>query len=147
MIKDLNISVRLNAQFVMELSLHIQRPEYNVKNAHKHLARSLDSGGGNKMGTLREEAKAYEPPQTLNIADLDKVQIDMELKDGDGIDGKGEAFKYKFVEVEGKEYRIAGTVIGGIKALVEKMPNLKFVSVTKQGQGMATRYQVVPFIE
>lgn len=99
------------------------------------------------MTTLRETAKAYVPPQTLNIADLDKIPIDIELKNGTGQNSKGEVFTYKYAEVEGKEYRVAGTIIGGTKALIEKMPNLQFVTVTKQGTQMNTRYTVIPFIE
>lgn len=99
------------------------------------------------MATLKEEAKVYVPPQTLNIADLDKVSVDIELKDGEGTNSKGEDFKYKYVEIDGKEYRVAGTVIGGIKAILEKMPSVKFVSVLKQGSGLNTKYQVVPNTE
>lgn len=99
------------------------------------------------MATLKETAKAYVPPQTLNIADLDKIPIDLELKDGSGKSKEGEAFTYKYVEIEKQEYRVAGSILGGIKALLEKMPNLKFVSVLKQGQGLNTRYQVIPFVD
>lgn len=96
------------------------------------------------MATLREEAKVYEPPQTLNIADLDKVSVELDLKSGEGKDNNGEPFYYKYIEVEGKQYRVPGTVIGGIKAILEKLPNTKFVSVIKQGHGMNTKYNVVP---
>lgn len=99
------------------------------------------------MATLREEAKAYQPPQTQNIADLDKIPVDIELKDGEGTDSKGEVFKYKYAVIDGTKYRIAGSIIGGIKAILEKMPNLTHVSVIKQGQGMNTRYQVIPSTE
>ena len=98
-----------------------------------------------KMATIKEEAQAYEPPTTLNIADLDKIPIDLELKDGSGKDKEGQEFKYKYAEIEGKQYRVAGSILGGIKAILQKMPNLKFVSVIKQGQGMNTRYQVIPY--
>ena len=99
------------------------------------------------MATLRQEAQAYEPQQTLNIADLDKISVDIELKDGKGKDNDGEEFTYKYAVIEGKQYRIPGSVIGGLKALIAKMPSLQFVSVIKQGSGMNTRYQVVPFQE
>ena len=99
------------------------------------------------MATLREEAMAYQPPQTLNIADLNKISVDIELKDGKGKDSEGEEFSYKYAEIDGKQYRVAGSVIGGIKAILQKMPNIKFVSVIKQGQGMNTRYQVIPYTE
>ena len=103
--------------------------------------------GGAEMATLKESAQAYEPPQTLNIADLDKIPIDLELKDGSGKDKEGQEFKYKYAEVEGKQYRVAGSILGGIKAILEKVPDLKFVQVIKQGQGMNTRYQVIPYTE
>ena len=103
--------------------------------------------GGNKMATLREEAQAYEPPQTLNIADLEKIPIDLELKDGAGKDKEGKEFKYKYAVVDEKQYRVAGSILGGIKAILEKMPQLQFVQVIKQGQGMNTRYQVIPYTE
>ena len=103
--------------------------------------------GGAEMATIKEAAQAYEPPQTLNIADLDKIPIDLELKDGSGKDKEGQEFKYKYAEIEGKQYRVAGSILGGIKAILEKVPTLQFVQVIKQGQGMNTRYQVIPYTE
>lgn len=97
------------------------------------------------MATLRDEAKAYVPPQTLNIADLEKIPIDIELHDGEGLNKEtNDKFTYKYAIIEGKEYRVAGSIIGGIKALLTKLPELKYVSVIKQGAGMNTRYQVIP---
>ena len=80
------------------------------------------------MGTLKEGAMAYEPPTTLNIADLDKVPVEMELKDGEGKDSAGEVFKYKYVVIDEKQYRVPGRVLGGIKGILEKMPHIKLVS-------------------
>lgn len=96
------------------------------------------------MATLKESALAYVPPQTLNIADVEKFSVDIELKDGKGENQKGEKFEYKFTIIDGKEYRVPGTVLGGIKALLEKKPDMKMVAVLKQGEGMATKYQVIP---
>ena len=97
------------------------------------------------MATLKEEALAYEPPQTLNIADLDKIPVDIEVSNKQGKNKDGEVFEYLNATIDGKEYRIAGSILGGIKAILQKMPNLKHVSVIKQGQGMSTRYQVIPY--
>lgn len=96
------------------------------------------------MGSLKEEAKAYVPPQTLNIAELDRIPVDVELKDGDGMNKQGEKFTYKFIVVDGSEYRVPNSVIGGLKAVLAKLPKTKFVGVIKQGQELNTRYQVVP---
>lgn len=97
------------------------------------------------MATIKEAAQQYEPPTTLNIADLEKIPIDLELKDGAGKDKDGVEFKYKYAVIDGKDYRVAGSILGGIKAILQKIPDLKFVSVIKQGQGMNTRYQVIPY--
>ena len=97
------------------------------------------------MATIKEMAKQYEPKTTLNIADLDKIPLDLELKDGEGETKDGEKFTYKYAIVDGKEYRVAGTIIGGIKLILQKMPNLAYVSVIKSGSGRDTRYQVIPY--
>lgn len=76
---------------------------------------------------------------------MNKIPISLELKDGTGTKKDGEPFTYKFAEIEGKEYRVAGTIIGGIKALLDKRPNTQFVQVLKQGEGMNTRYTVIPY--
>ena len=113
---------------------------------------TVDKGKGEmrenkKMATLRESAMAYETPQTLNIADLDKIQVDLEVKQATKKNKDGEEFTYLYAEIDNKEYRIAGSILGGIKALLKKMPSLKYVSVIKDGQGMNTRYQVVPVVD
>jgi len=98
-----------------------------------------------QMATLRTEAEQYQPKQTLNIADLEKIPLSLELKDGEGETKEGEKFTYKYAVVDGQEYRVAGTIIAGIKALIEKMPDLEFVQVIKTGIGRETRYQVIPY--
>ena len=99
------------------------------------------------MATLKEEAQNYVPPQTMNIADLEKIPIGIDMKDGSGKDSKGEEFKYKYAVIDGQQYRIAGSIIGGLKGLLKKMPNLQFIQVIKSGEGMNTRYQVIPYID
>lgn len=99
------------------------------------------------MVSLKDEAIHYEPKTTLNIADLDKIPLSLELKDGEGETKEGKEFTYKYAEIEGKEYRVAGTIIGGIKAILQKLPNLQFVTVLKSGAGRDTKYQVIPYTE
>lgn len=111
-----------------------------VDSAYGHLL----GDGGTKMTSLRESAMAYEPPHTLNIANLESFRIDLEVKDGKGKDKDGVEFEYKYVEIDGKEYRIPGSVLGGIKAILQKMPQVIYMSVIKQGTGMNTKYQVIP---
>lgn len=96
-----------------------------------------------KMVTLRETAKEFVPPQTKNIADLDKFSVDFEMFDGNGVDKDGEPFTYKYVEVNGEQYRVPGKVIGDIKKILEANPNTKFLKVSKSGSGRATQYTVI----
>ena len=97
------------------------------------------------MATLKEAAQAYTPQQTKNIADLQEVNIEnMELQDREGTDNEGKPFKYKVINVDGEDYRVPGSVIGSIKGILDKKPDLKRVSVSKTGTGMNTRYQVIP---
>jgi len=99
------------------------------------------------MVNLKESAMAYEPPQTLNIADLDSINInELEVKNGEGTDKEGQKFEYKYTEIDGKQYRIPGSVLHGIKNLIQKMPQLTQVSVLKSGSGMNTTYQVIPTV-
>ena len=96
------------------------------------------------MATIKEEAQAYQPQQTQNIADLDRVPTNLEVKEQIGKEGTPDEFKYKYVEVKGIQYRVPGVVLGDIKALLNKFPDLEYVQVLKQGAGKNTRYQVIP---
>ena len=97
------------------------------------------------MNSIKEEAQQYVPPQTKNISELENVSVDVQLQDGEGKDNNGELFTYKYIEVNGEKYRVPGSVLGGIKALLVKFPDLKYISVLRSGSGMNTRYQVIPF--
>jgi len=96
----------------------------------------------NKMTSLKETAQAYEPKTTMNIADLDKVDISLEVEDRTGTDADGKEFAYKVLVVDGKEYRTPNTVLEEIKKIVSLKPDVQFVKVIKQGAGLSTRYSV-----
>jgi len=100
-------------------------------------------GGNKKMGTtLKEEANAYQPRQTLNVTDLDKVDLSFPIEDRTGNDSEGKEFKYKVIVMNGQEYRIANTVLEEIQKILKLRPDTKAVKVTKTGQGLSTRYTV-----
>ena len=104
----------------------------------------------NQMGTIREEAIAYEPKQTLNIADLDKVSIDeLTLLQSEEKPGKdGNPFTYKYFVLDEKEYRVPITVIEEIQKMLKLKPELKFVKVIKTGTGQYnTKYAVEEYKE
>jgi len=95
------------------------------------------------MGSLGEEADTYTPPQTLNIADLDVVSVDIELLDREG-NADGKVFKYKAISVNGEEYRVPGPVLGALKEIRKEKPELKHFKVKKVGEGLKSKYTVIP---
>lgn len=93
--------------------------------------------------SLADSAKAYTPKQTLNIADLNEVDIQLALFDGEGVGEDDKPFQYKFIEVAGVQYRVPGSVLGEIKQILAVAPNTKKIKVVKSGAGMSTRYKVI----
>jgi len=108
---------------------------------------TIEKGGINHMANIKEEAQAYEPPQTKNIADLEAVPVNLELEDREGTNKEGKDFQYKVVVVEEEDYRIPGVVLGDLKEILKVKPDLKFFKVTKKGTGVTTKYTVIPLDE
>ena len=119
--------------------------EESWNDAHKSNAESKGKVREKKMETIKQAAQNFVPQTTKNIADLPEVNIEtMQLEDREGKDNEGASFKYKVIVVNGEEFRVPGSVIGSIKGILEKKPELKRISVSKTGQGMQTRYTVIP---
>ena len=98
------------------------------------------------MAKLKDEAQAYEPKQTKNIADLDVVSLDLDLEDRKGTDKENNEFDYKVALVDGEEYRVPSSVLKQIKTVLEEKPEITKVKVVKKGTGLNTDYTVVPLI-
>lgn len=94
------------------------------------------------MTSLKEAAKGYEPKLTLNIADLDKVDLSFPMEDRTGTDKQGVDFEYKVMIANSQEYRVPNTVLEEIKKILKLKPETKFVRVSKKGSGLATSYSV-----
>jgi len=94
------------------------------------------------MASLKETAQEYVPKQTLNIADLDRVDLSFPIEDRVGTDADGKDFAYKVMIANDMEYRTPNTVIEEIKKILELKPEVAFVKVSKQGSGLNTRYSV-----
>jgi len=99
-----------------------------------------------QMANLKETAQAYEPPQTLNIADLEVVSVDAEIKTETGKNKDDEEFTYNYIEVDDKKYRVPNSVLTELKTIIEEQPELKKFRVKKTGSGLQTRYTVVPLV-
>jgi hypothetical protein len=99
----------------------------------------LNLNGGN-MAKLIDEAKAYEAKAKVNnIAELTTVSTELDVKE----DLEAE-FPYKYVQVEGLKYKVPSSVLANLKAILEENPNLKKFKVKRTGEGMDTRYTVIP---
>ena len=96
------------------------------------------------MATLKDEAQAYEPPQTKNIADLEVVRTDVEVVEKEFSKEDGTTFKIKVVTIDGEDYRVPTSVLKSMKAILEEKPELKTFKVKKTGEGLKTEYTVIP---
>lgn len=97
------------------------------------------------MAKLNEEAMAYEPPKTKNIADLELVLVaEVEVEERTGNDKEGKEFSYKVIVIEGEEYRVPNSVLKALKTILGTRPDLKAIKVTKTGEGLNTDYTVIP---
>jgi hypothetical protein len=94
------------------------------------------------MATIIESAKSYEPKQTLNIADLESVDINLNLEERNGIDNEGKDFSYRVAVIDGKDYRVPNTVLEKLKEALKLKPEIKKIKVNKSGSGLSTRYSV-----
>ena len=95
------------------------------------------------MANLKQVAMAYKPKQTLNIADLDRVDLEaFDIEDRTGTDSEGKDFTYKVMIANGNEYRVPNTVIEEIQKILTLKPEVRYISVKKSGSGLATRYKV-----
>ncbi len=97
-----------------------------------------------KIVSLKDSALNYEAPSTRNITDLEVVRTDLDLQDRTGKDSNGEEFKFKVIVVDGEEFRVPGSVLGNLKAILKENTNLLTFKVTKMGTGMNTKYTVIP---
>lgn len=122
-----------------------KKPDFNLNK----------TGGKNKMESLKKTAQDYVPKQTLNIADLDRTNLNWKVesrtgtttkKDAEGVEHE-ETYTYSVMVVNEQEYRVPLTVLEEIQKMLKLKPDLEFVNVSRTGSGMATRYSVEALIE
>ena len=107
-------------------------------------ARINVKGAGQKMVSIREQAKEYKVSETLNIVDLDSVNTEMDLLTKDITNEDPEkCFSYDYIVVDEIEYRVPKTVIKQLKAQLEAKPESVSFKVTKSGKGLGTEYSVI----
>jgi|ETNvirnome_2_130_1030620.scaffolds.fasta_scaffold00267_28 hypothetical protein len=94
------------------------------------------------MTKLSEEAQAYEPQRTKNVAELSSVSVDLDVKEENDVE-----YPYKYIELDEQRYRVPKSVLGQLKALLEDNKDLKNVQVRAIGTGKDTQYAVIPLKE
>lgn len=95
------------------------------------------------MASLKEEALAYEPKRTKNIADLPEFNISNQVVVGEGKDKEGNTYNYKYILLNDEEYRVPESVLGEIKEILKLRPMTTRFKANQSGSGLATRYKVI----
>lgn len=99
------------------------------------------------MSNLGETADSYESQKTKNVADLEFVKVDEQAFLRTGKDKDGKPFKYNVIVREDTDYRIAPSVFEAIKSIRARNKSITMFQVAKSGEGMSTKYSVIPLIE
>ncbi|MEK6879699.1 MAG: hypothetical protein AABY22_08840 [Nanoarchaeota archaeon] len=94
--------------------------------------------------TLKQQAQQYEPPKTKNIADLEKVSVDVGIVEKKYKEGTEDEFSVNVIVVNDEDYRVPDSVLKNLKVILESKPSLKYFKVVRTGEGMKTTYTIVP---
>lgn len=91
------------------------------------------------MGTIKDEAVNYKPKGVKNISELPEIETTLVLFKEENVE-----YPYTYLEMNGERYKMPDAVLASLQAIIKSNPNLKKFKVTKQGQGMNTKYVVIP---
>jgi len=123
---------------------------YDLDENNDPIQVELNNTEVNQMPNMKDFATSYEPSKTKNIADLDVVSVDIEIKDDQfkahDENGEEKTVKQKIIEVDGEKYRVPISVVAQLKVQLEANPEMKKFKVSKTGTGMNTQYTVVPIL-
>lgn len=99
------------------------------------------------MESIKQAAETHEDVNVKNVADLDKVSVDVELKEEIVDEGKPTEWSYKYFELDGEKYKMPITVLSQLKDHIAQNPDLKFFRVNKKGEGLKTKYTAIPLAD
>lgn len=97
-----------------------------------------------QMESIKQAAEAHEDIEIKNIADLDSVSIDLELKEEIVNEGKPDEWSYKYFEQDDEKYKVPVSVLSQLKTHLENTPGLLTFRVNRKGEGLKTKYTVIP---
>ncbi len=95
------------------------------------------------MTSVKDTAQAYEPKKVKTIADLEAVSVEQEIKSEVKLDSNDEKYEVSYVVVDGEKYRVPNSVLEQLQAIFKEKPDMKTFSVSKSGEGLQTKYQVI----
>ncbi len=96
------------------------------------------------MGTLKEEAEAYEPTKIKNISELESIPVNLQVEEKEFTREDKTTFTVKVVVLNDEDYRVPTSVLKNLKVMVNENPDLKEFKVVKTGEGLKTEYTVIP---
>lgn len=96
------------------------------------------------MTTLKSKSEQYTAPTTLNVSELKRISVDVEIFEKTGQKKDGEVFSYHAIEINKQEYRVPISVLKQLKEHLSENKNLKYFKVNKSGSGFDTTYIVIP---
>jgi hypothetical protein len=90
------------------------------------------------MTTIAEDAKEYEKPKLMTVADLPEINTDWDVQ----IDTEAQ-YPYRFVVVNNVRYKLPEPVRAAIKKIQLVNPAAKRFKVEAEGAGKKTSYTVI----
>jgi hypothetical protein len=95
--------------------------------------------------TLKEEAMESEQiSKSKNITELPQVSTALFVDEETFTNNENKEVIIKVVKVGKERYRVPQSVLNSLKVILEDNPELKNFKVKKTGEGMDTRYTVIP---
>lgn len=95
--------------------------------------------------TLKDEALESESiAKSKNITELPQVSTALLVEQETFTNNENKEVTVKVVRVGKERYRVPQSVLNSLKVILEDNPGLKTFKVKKTGEGMDTRYTVIP---
>lgn len=95
------------------------------------------------MATLKEEATNYTAQTFKNIADLEAVSVQQEIKTETKVNSSNEEYTVSFMTINNEKYRVPKSVMEQLQAILRSKPEVKTIKVEKKGENLNTTYQVI----
>ena len=93
---------------------------------------------------LKEVAASFVAKTISNISVLDRVPTDVSVEERKFKEGTPEEYECYIATIKGEDFYVPVSVLAQLQELIKVMPDIKAIKITKVGEGMNTRYTVIP---